>query len=189
MESPYTTWYSVATVGIIALLGIILVLRPILYKVIFALIYIALKYIIYPRIRILDYFGVHLSIVDILSATTFVAANVLCIAWQVESTKQISIRAASMLATNLILLLLGASTTADMLFISLATFKKYHILIAIVATIEALLHTSLELSLQSWQMSRQTVSGVVVSLSNYIPEKTNLYVGSSKPCYNYSDLC
>ena len=82
--------------------------------------------------------------------------------WGVNAAEELSRRSASMLATNLVLLLPGASIAADILYISLGTYHQTHSIVGLVALIEASIHGGRELTARRWTGDINTISGTVV---------------------------
>jgi hypothetical protein len=80
----------------------------------------------------------------------------------VNAAEELSRRSASMLATNLILLLPGASIAADILHVSLRTYHQTHSIVALVALIEASIHGGRELTARRWTGDVNTISGTAV---------------------------
>lgn len=110
---------------------------------------------------------------DVFFAILFISANGVCVGLGTSSVEELSRRTASLLATNLILSLPGASVAADTLRISLRSYHKVHYLIGVVALTEGSLHAILELSRQDWKPTMVSLSGVAVSsasLSDQIKE-------------------
>jgi hypothetical protein len=66
--------------------------------------------------------------------------------WGVKAAEELSIQCASLLATNLVFLLPGASIAADILHVSLRTYHQMHSTIGLVALIEGSIHAGQKLT-------------------------------------------
>lgn len=163
-RSAFVKWYAVATIGLILLLAAVLLLRYALLCALSALGCFCLKHLVYRRIRIRPWRHIRTAPLDILGAVTIVLANIACAFWNVRSAEQLSLRCASLVATNLILLLPGMDLTKDCLRIPGTTYHAYHTVFAITAITEAVVHTAIELHKPRWLDSRILASGIVVRL-------------------------
>ncbi|KAJ6280805.1 hypothetical protein J3E71DRAFT_362223 [Bipolaris maydis] len=81
-----------------------------------------LKYLVYSTTSPFGIFKWRLSAKDTMFPILFVCANGICKGWGAKAAKELSSQSASMLATNLILLLPRSNAVADILHISLRIF-------------------------------------------------------------------
>lgn len=164
MESPsaFVEWYAVATIGLILLSISALLLRYAILCAISALGCFFIKHFVYRRIRIRPWTQFYIAPTDVVGTMAVVLANIACASWNVHSAQQLSLRCASLLATNLILLLPGMDSTKDCLRISSATYQTYHTVFAITAITEGVVHTAIELHKPRWLELKMIVSGILV---------------------------
>jgi hypothetical protein len=88
---------------------------------------------------------VALSVKDVLFPVLYLTANGVCMGWGVKASEDLSSWCASLLATNLVLLLPRASIAADILHVSLRTYHQMHSIISLVALIEGFVHVAQKL--------------------------------------------
>ncbi|KAL5382855.1 hypothetical protein PMIN06_010598 [Paraphaeosphaeria minitans] len=114
-QSSLTLWYSVAACALV----IFLALRWLTYYVSRCVTtwstYVILKYLQYTEIKLLRRLRLRTTIGDVILYIVLLSANVICISWKVQSLTDFNTRTASMLSTNLVLLLPSADTIADMI--------------------------------------------------------------------------
>lgn len=121
-----------------------------------------LKYLVYSTASFFKLPELRISGIDALFTLLYISANGICIGWGVESADELSRRSASMLTTNLILLLPGASIIADLLHISLRTYNQIHSVVGMVALIEGSIHAGQELKAHGWISDMSMISGTTV---------------------------
>ena len=167
MDRPLSPsiWYAVLFAGLVAFLvlgfSIRLALRWLAAPVTDAI----LRYLVYSTTSVFGLSSWRVSAKDMLFAVLYVSANGFCMGWGVNAAEELSRRSASMLATNLILLLPGASIAADILHISLRTYHQTHSIVGLVALIEASIHGGRELTARRWSGDVNTISGTAVRVS------------------------
>ncbi|KAJ5025162.1 hypothetical protein J3E73DRAFT_392407 [Bipolaris maydis] len=111
--------YSVLFSGLIAFVILCFITR-LVFQWLAALITDAiLKYLVYSTTSPFGIFKWRLSAKDTMFPILFVCANGICKGWGAKAAKELSSQSASMLATNLILLLPRSNAVADILHISL----------------------------------------------------------------------
>jgi|SRR5690242_10367194 len=164
MDSPsvFVRWYAVATTGLILLSFSILVLRYAIICAGSALSFLFVKHFVYRIITIGSSTGVRIAPIDAFGTMIVIFANVACASWNVDSAQQLSLRCASLLATNLVFLLLGMDLVTQCLQITRNTYQKCHTVLAAIAVLEGIVHTAIELSKPRWPDSKVLISGVIV---------------------------
>ena len=121
-----------------------------------------LKYLVYSTTSLFGISKWRISAKDTMFPLLYVIANGVCMGWGVKAAKELSSRSASMLATNLILLLPGSNVAADILHISLKVYHQTHSLIGLVALIQTSIHAGRELTAHGWTDDINTISGIAV---------------------------
>jgi hypothetical protein len=164
LPSTITTWYAIGAIG----LPILFIIYSSLYSALQWLALLAtnafLRHVVYSTIGVFKLFKQQPMLIDVILASAFIGANAVCLGVGTGTTQELSSRCASILATNIILLLPGASVAADKLRISLRSYQKAHQVIGIVALSEGILHAVIELTGKDWKTDTISISGVAVSL-------------------------
>lgn len=172
-HSATTAWYTVAALGLIAVVAFCLNAYSFMQWLASMSTDALFKHMIYSSNGLAKICRRQASWRDIFFAILFISANGVCAGLYTSSVEDLSRRTASLLATNLVLSLPGASVAADTLHMSLRSYHKVHYLIGVVALIEGSVHVILELSRQDWKPTIVSLSGVAVRtapLSNQIKE-------------------
>lgn len=169
MELPTTiaSWYATAMSLLISSILLGLSIYHFLRVFDSVIKFLILKYLIYPSISLLKPAGIRLNYLDVGIALLFLCANGTCLAWRTESVDDLSSRSASLLVTNCILLLPGASITADGLRISLETHRKAHVAVGTISFLQCLVHVVIELAVRSWPGNARSLWGVVVRIVSF----------------------
>jgi len=155
-------WYSILAAGLLTLLALCLSVRQALQWLAALATDAALKYLVYSTTSLFPLSSWRISIKDSLFPLLYVSANGICLGWGVTAAEELSSRSASMLATNLILLLPGTSIAADILHISLRVYHQYHGIIGLIALIEGSIHAGREFTAHGWTSNVGTISGTAV---------------------------
>ena len=122
-----------------------------------------LKYMVYSTMSLFKLPKCRFSVKDLLFPVLYLIANGVCMGWGVNAAEELSNRCASLLATNLVLLLPGASIAADILHVSLRTYHQMHSTIGLVALIEGSVHGGQKLTAVQWTGDIGSISGTAVS--------------------------
>jgi hypothetical protein len=164
MDRPFSPsiWYSILAAGLVAFVALCFSARLALRRLAALATDAALKYLVYSTTSLFRRSSWRVSAKDVLFALLYVSANGICLGWGVKAAEELSSRSASMLATNLILLLPGASIAADILHVSLRTYHRTHSIVGLVALIEGSIHAGRELTAQGWTGDVRTISGTAV---------------------------
>jgi hypothetical protein len=160
-----STVYAIVTFGLIALLVLILMVRFVYQWIASLVTHAILQYFVYSTINWFSWFNLldrQPSVKDVIFAIVWISGNAFCIRWNTESAQELSSRCASLLATNLVVLLPGASVAADILHVSLKSYQRAHSIIGFVALVEGSIHATLELIKHEWNGGIVTVSGLAV---------------------------
>jgi hypothetical protein len=123
-----------------------------------------LKYLVYSTMSLYGLPKWRFSVKDVLFPVLYLSANGVCMGWGVRAAKELSSWCASLLATNLILLLPGASMAADIFHVSLRTYHQLHSILGLVALIEGSVHAGQKLTAVGWTGDMGSVSGTAVSV-------------------------
>ncbi|CAN9290163.1 unnamed protein product [Alternaria alternata] len=177
MDRPLSPsiWYAVLFAGLVAFLVLCFSIRLALRWLAAPVTDAILKYLVYSTTSVFGLSSWRISAKDVLFAVLYVSANGVCMGWGVNAAEELSRRSASMLATNLILLLPGASIAADILCISLGTYHQTHSIVGLVALIEGSIHAGHELTARRWTGDVNTISGTAVeSVHNSLQVKVKL---------------
>jgi hypothetical protein len=168
MDFPFiaSTWYAILTAGLVALIVLYRITHFAIRWTKSVVRHAFLRYILYATISLYKS-GCQPSVMDALFAVSYLSINGICIGWRVKSAQELSTRCASLLATNLVLLLPSSNITSDILRISLRSYHRIHSIIGLVALIEGSIHATLELVRQEWNANKVSLTGVVVSRSRY----------------------
>ena len=164
MDRPLSPsiWYAVLFAGLVAFLVLCFSIRLALRWLAAPVTDAILRYLVYSTTRVFGLSSWRVSAKDVLFAVLYVSANGVCMGWGVNTAEELSRRSASMLATNLILLLPGASIAADILCISLRTYHQTHSIVGLVALIEGSIHAGHELTARRWTGDVNSISGTAV---------------------------
>ena len=164
MDRPLSSsiWYAVLFAGLVAFLVLCFSIRLALRWLAAPVTDAILKYLVYSTTSVFGLSSWRVSAKDVLFAVLYVSANGVCMGWGVNAAEELSRRSASMLATNLILLLPGASIAADILHVSLRTYHQAHSTVGLVALIEGSIHAGHELTARRWTGDISTISGTAV---------------------------
>jgi hypothetical protein len=155
--------YAIVTFGLILLFVLYLATRFVCRWIVSLISHAMLRYLVYATISLFHSLDKQASVKDIILAVVYISANAVCVGWNVKSAQELSSRCASLLVTNLIVLLPGASVAADILHISLRTYRGAHSTIGLVALTEGCIHAGLELTRHEWDGGTVKVSGLAVS--------------------------
>jgi hypothetical protein len=153
--------YAIVTFGLVLLLVLYLVTRFVCQWVASLVSHAILKYLVYATINLLNY--KQPPVQDVVFTIVYISANAVCIGWKIESAQELSSRCASLLVTNLVVLLPGADVAADILQISLKSYLRVHSIIGLVALIEGSIHAALQLTRHKWNNDIVTATGLAVS--------------------------
>lgn len=158
-----TLWYSVAACALVTFFA----LRWLTYCISRFLttwsIYVILKYLQYTEIQLLRRLSIHVTIGDVILYIILLSANVICIGWRVQSLTDLNTRTASMLTTNLALLLPSIDIVSGTLRISLRTYKKIHTAIASLVVVQGILHPCLAAYPNGLLWDLRSITGMTVS--------------------------
>jgi hypothetical protein len=155
-------WYSILFAGLVAFLILCFSTR-LAFRWLAALVTDAiLKYLVYSTTSLFIVPKWRISVKDVLIPLLYVSANGVCMGWGVETAEELSSQSASMLATNLVLLLPGANIAADILHVSLTTYQRTHSIVGLVALIQGSIHAGRELTVHGWSSNISTISGTAV---------------------------
>ncbi|CAN9422773.1 unnamed protein product [Alternaria alternata] len=167
MDRPLSPsiWYAVLFAGLVAFLVLCFSIRLALRWLAAPVTDAILRYLEYSTTSVFGLSSWRVSAKDVLFAVLYVSANGVCMGWGVNAAEELSRRSASMLATNLILLLPGASIAADILCISLGTYHQTHSIVGLVALIEGSIHAGHELTARRWTGDVNTISGTAVRVN------------------------
>jgi hypothetical protein len=155
-------WYSIVLSGLITFLILYFSTRLAFRWLVSLITDAILKYLVYSTTSLFGISKWRISAKDAIFPLLYVSANGVCMGWGVKAAKELSRRSASMLATNLILLLPGSNVTADVLHISLRVYQKIHSIVGLIALIQASIHAGRELTAHGWTGNIDTISGVAV---------------------------
>lgn len=159
--SPFI-WYSILSAGLIAFLILFFSTRLALRWLAALITDVILKYLVYSTTSFFRISHWRISAKDVIFPLLYVTANGICMGWGVNAVKELSSRSASMLATNLILLLPSSNIAADILHISLRVYQQNHSIVGLVALIQASIHAGRELTAHGWTGNIDTTSGIAV---------------------------
>jgi hypothetical protein len=158
-----SSWYSIVSAGLVVFLVSCFITRLALQWLASRIIDATLKYLVYSTISLYRLPRWRFSVKDVLFPVLYLSANGVCMGWGVKAVEALSSRCASLLATNLILLLPSASIAADILHVSLRTYHRMHSIIGLVALIEGSIHAGQKLTAVGWTGDMSSVSGIAVS--------------------------
>jgi hypothetical protein len=158
-----SAWYSIICAGLVVFLVSCFITRLALQWLASRITDATLKYLVYSTISLYRLPRWRFSVKDVLFPVLYLSANGVCMGWGVKAAEELSSRCASLLATNLILLLPGASIAADILHVSLRTYHGMHSIIGLVALIEGSVHAGQKLTAVEWTGDMGSVSGIAVS--------------------------
>lgn len=164
-HSATAAWYTVAAIGLATVVALCINAYSFMHWLASMSTDAFFKHMVYSSKGIAKICRRQASWRDLFFAISFISANGICAGLGTSSVEELSRRTASLLATNLILSLPGASLAADALRISLRSYHKVHYLIGVVALTEGSLHAILELSRQDWSPTIVSLSGVTVSVA------------------------
>jgi hypothetical protein len=153
--------YAIVTFGLVLLLILYLITRFVCRWVASLISHAVLRYLVYSTISFFEY--KQPSVKDVLFAVVYISANATCVGWNTKSAQELSSRCASLLVTNLIVLLPGADIAAGVLQLSLTSYIRAHSIIGLVALIEGSIHAALELTRHKWNNNVLSVTGLAVS--------------------------
>jgi hypothetical protein len=159
-------WYALGTAGS-SLLWIICFFILWFLKILGALVrFLVLKYILYPSFNLPSTLRLKANLRpnDLLTAVLYLGVNTFCMAWKISTTKELSIRSASLMATNITLLLPGIDIAADALHVSLRSYLKSHHLISAMVLIQCIIHSTIELTQGERTSKTAFISGLIVGL-------------------------
>lgn len=168
MDPPAPTdWYTIAALGLAAVVVLCIGAYSFMRSIVSMSTDSFLKHMIYSSKGYAKICRRQTSWRDVFCAIVFISANCVCAGLGTSSVEELSRRTASLLATNLVLSLPGASVAADALRVSLGSYHKIHYLIGVVALIEGSLHAILELSRHDWKSTIVSLSGLIVSILEF----------------------
>lgn len=168
--------YALVTFGLVCFTLIIRVVRFIVYWIASILSHIILQYFTYAAFDLCGFLRRQVRVRDITLVIIFLSANAVCLAWNLKSFQELSVRSASILVTNIVILLPGSSTAADVLHIPLRTYEKAHATVGVVTLAQVCVHAALELSKREWDGSMRATAGFSVSHCVYNIESSLIYL-------------
>jgi len=157
-------WYSILLAGLVAFLILCFSTRLAFWWLAALVTDAILKYLVYSTTSVFLVSKWRISVKDVLFLLLYLSANGVCMGWGVEAAKELSSRSASMLVTNLVLLLPGANIAADILYISLRTYQRTHSIVGLVALIQGSIHAGRELTIHGWNSNISIISGTAVRI-------------------------
>jgi hypothetical protein len=158
-----SAWYSIVCAGLVVFIISCFITSLAFQWLASRIVDAILKYLVYSTVSLFGLPKWRLSVKDLLFPVLYLSANGVCMGWDVKAAEELSNRCASMLATNLVLLLPGASIAADILHISLRTYHRMHSIIGLVAVIQGSVHAGQKLTAVGWTRDMGSVSGIAVS--------------------------
>lgn len=161
--STPSDWYSIVCAGLVVFLVLHLITRLAVQWLASRITDAILKYLVYSTMSLFRLPKWRFSVKDVLFPVLYLIANGVCMGWGVKAAEELSLRCASLLATNLVLLLPGASIAADILHVSLRTYHQMHSTIGLVALIEGSVHAGQKLTTVRWTGDMGSISGTAVS--------------------------
>jgi hypothetical protein len=156
-------WYSIVCAGLVVFIISCFITRLAFQWLASRITDAILKYLVYSTVSLFRTPKWRFSVKDLLFPVLYLSANGVCMGWDVKAAEELSKRCASMLATNLVLLLPGASIAADILHVSLRTYHGMHSIIGLVAVIQGSVHAGQKLTAVGWTRDMGSVSGIAVS--------------------------
>jgi hypothetical protein len=157
-----SVWYFISFTGIAGLFFLCFITRPAFRQLAAFATDAVLKYLVYYTTAFFGLSKWRISASGVLFSLLYVGANGVCMGWGVTAAEELSRQSASMLATNLVLLLPGASIAADILHVSPKTYCRAHSIVGLVALIEGSIHAGRELTAHKWNNNIGTISGTTV---------------------------
>jgi hypothetical protein len=173
IPTSFTVWYAAIILALIAILATFLVIRSFLKWLASVTVYFLLKYVVYYSPNVIRASGYNISPIYVLITLTYTIGNGICMGWGTQTVRELSTRSASLLATNLVLLLPGANVVADAFKISLRDYRKGHTAIATTALVEGIVHTALEVKIHGWRGDLTFIAGVIASDTNPTTQPTD----------------
>lgn len=161
--SDPSSWYSILCVGLVVFIISCFITSLAFRWLALQLTDAILKYLVYSTMSLFRLPRWRFSVNDLLFPVLYLTANGVCMGWGVRAAEELSDRCASLLATNLVLLLPGASIAADILHISLRTYHHMHSIAGLVAVIQGSVHAGQKLAAVGWTRDMGSVSGIAVS--------------------------
>jgi hypothetical protein len=158
-----SAWYSIVSAGLAVFLVSCFITRLAFQWLAARITDAILKYLVYSTMSLYRLPRWRFSVKDVLFPVLYLTANGVCMGWGVKASEDLSSRCASLLATNLVLLLPGASIAADILHVSLRTYHRMHSIIGLVALIEGSVHVGQKLITVRWTGDMSSISGIAVS--------------------------
>jgi hypothetical protein len=165
--SDPSAWYSILCAGLIVLIISCFITSLASQWLASRLTDAILKYLVYSTMSIFKLHQWRFSVKDLIFPVLHLSGNGFCMGWGVKAAEELSSRCASLLATNLVLLLPGASIAADVLHISLLAYHQMHSIIGLVAVIQGSIHAGQKLAAVGWTRDMGSISGIAVSESAY----------------------
>ena len=158
-----SAWYSIIGAALVVFLVLCFITRLAFQWLASRTTDAILKYLVYSTMSLFRLPKWRFSVKDVLFPVLYLIANGVCMGWGIKAAEELSSRCASLLATNLVLLLPGASIAADILHVSLRTYHRMHSVIGLVALIEGSIHAGQKLTAVRWTGDMGSVSGTAVS--------------------------
>jgi hypothetical protein len=158
-----SAWYSILCAGLVVFIIACFITSLAFQWLALHLTDAILKYLVYSTMSLFRLTKWRFSVKDLLFPVLYLSANGVCMGWGVKAAEELSSRCASLLATNLVLLLPGASIAADILHISLRTYHQMHSIVGLVAVIQGSIHAGQKLAAVGWTWDMGSVSGIAVS--------------------------
>jgi hypothetical protein len=158
-----SAWYSIVCAGLVVFLVLCFITRLAFQWLASRIKDAILKYLVYSTLSLFRLPKWRFSVKDVLFPVLYLIANGVGMGWDVKAAEELSSRCASLLATNLVLLLPGASIAADILHISSKTYHGMHSVIGLVALIEGSIHVGQKLTAIQWTGDMGSISGTAVS--------------------------
>jgi hypothetical protein len=175
-----TNGYAVVVVGLLLLVLLYLSTRFVCQWITSLAYHATLKYLVYSNMSWLNFLERRPSVKDTVFTIVYISANGVCIGWNTKSSRELSHRCATLLATNILVLLPGAGIAADILHIPLRSYQFLHAVIGLVALAEGSIHATVELSTQNWDGGTMKVTGLAVSATCIITIPLYDYAKPSK---------
>ena len=145
LSSP-SVWYSILCAGLVVFLILFFITRLAFQWLASRITDAILKYLVYSTISLFRLLKWRFSIKDVLFPILYLIANGVCMGWGIKAAEELSSRCASLITTNLVLLLPRASIAADILHVSLRNYYQIHSIISLVALIEGSVHARQKLT-------------------------------------------
>jgi hypothetical protein len=155
--------YAIVTCGLITVFVLFLITCVISRWIASLISHAILRYLVYSTISLFNLPDYQIPVNEMLFAIAYISANAVCIGWNVKSTQELSSRCSSLLVTNLIVLLPGASIAANILQMSFRGYQRAHSIVGVLALVEGSVHAALELLRHGWKGGAVAATGLAVS--------------------------